>query len=242
MAKRYREVKADYASYIQQQEKLKWIQYGDDNTKHFHKSIKERRSHNRINMLMIDGKHISDPPLIHKAFLSFYSNLLCCKLEHRKRIKMSIVKAGPILNSIVWSSLDLSFSAAEIKEALWSINDNKSLGLDGFNRKFYKESWSIVGTDVIAAIQEFLTSGKLLRSWNTAAITLIPKVPCPSHPGDYRPISCCHTLYNCISKLICARLRQVLGSLISSTQGAFVAGRLISHNICNTPRFSNVIN
>ena len=51
MATRYKETKANYASYIQQQAKLKWIQYGDDNTKLFLNSIKEQRSHNMVNIL-----------------------------------------------------------------------------------------------------------------------------------------------------------------------------------------------
>lgn len=54
---------------------------------------------------------------------------------------------------------------------------------------------------------------------------------CPSHPGDYRPISCCNVLYKCISKLICSRLKLGLGYLIDQAQGAFVAGRNIMHNI-----------
>ena len=101
-------------------------------------------------------------------------------------------------------------------------------GLDGFNSKFYKDARSIVGPDVITTIQEFFQSEKLLRSWNIAAITLIPKVDYPFQPGDFRPIACCHTLYKYISTLICSRLRNVLGSIISQNQGAFAAG-------CNTP-------
>lgn len=88
-----------------------------------------------------------------------------------------------------------------------------------------------MGSDVIEAIQSFFQNGKLLKSWNTTTITLIPKVSCPSTQAYFRPISCCHTLYTCISKLICSRLKRFLGNIISQNQGAFVAGRLISHTI-----------
>ena len=74
-------------------------------------------------------------------------------------------------------------------------------------------------------------SGKLLKVWNAAAITLVPKVPSPTAPGDFKPIACVHTLYKCISKLICYRLAMVLHHLISPNQGAFVAGRSIFQNI-----------
>ena len=63
------------------------------------------------------------------------------------------------------------------------------------------------------------------------SITLIPKIPCPSYPGDYRPISCCHILYKCVAKLICYGLSKVPSSIVSLNQGAFVKGKNISHNI-----------
>ena len=71
----------------------------------------------------------------------------------------------------------------------------------------------------------------MARSWNTTIVTLIPKVKCPSHPGDFRPISCCHVLFKFISKLINSRLKLVLGSIIDPTQGPFVTDRSIMHNI-----------
>ena len=50
-----RKVKADFASYISQKAKLNWLKYRDDNTKLFHKSIKNRRNRNTIPTLIIDG-------------------------------------------------------------------------------------------------------------------------------------------------------------------------------------------
>ena len=114
---------------------------------------------------------------------------------------------------------------------MWSILDTKSPGLDGFNSKFYKTSWSVIGGDVIEVIQPFFRNGKLLQAWNTTVVHLIPKVLNPKNLGDYRPISCCHNLYKYITKWICSRLKLVLGHLISPSQGAFVEGPNIMHNI-----------
>ena len=127
--------------------------------------------------------------------------------------------------------LDLSFSSEEIKKTIWDIPQDKSPSLDGYNSTFYKATWSIVGTDVVKGIQNFFKNGKLLKSWNITGITLIPKVPCPSSLRDFRPISCCHVIYKCISKLICSRLNMFLNHIIAPNQGAFVGGRNIIHNV-----------
>lgn len=164
------------------------------------------------------GQTIRDHEGSSKAFHAYYIDLLDSSMVSRKRLNMQTIHAGPILDVDSWSLLDLNFSSDEMKEAIWSIDDNKTPGLDGFNSKFYKASWPIFSQDVIKAIQDFLATGKILKSWNNTAITLIPKVPCPSTPGDYKPISCCHTLYKCIFKLICSRWKRVFGKIINHTR------------------------
>ena len=138
---------------------------------------------------------------------------------------MQIVQATPILSRELWPILNLNFIVDKIKKCY------KSWRLDGFNNKYYEASWSIVSPNVINAMQKFFLNGKLLRSQNTTTITLVPKVSCPSNSGDFRPIYCSHTLYKCISKLSCSRLKCVLWGIVCQTHGAFAQGSNISHNI-----------
>lgn len=49
--------------------------------------------------------------------------------------------------------------------------------------------------------------------------------------GDYRPISCCNTIYKIISKLQASRITSVLPAIIGLSQSAFVAGHRIGGNI-----------
>ena len=51
---------------------------------------------------------------------------------------MDIIKEGPSMNDHHRQLLNLQLSYDEIKQAMWSIPDNKALGLDGYNSGFYK--------------------------------------------------------------------------------------------------------
>ena len=104
-------------------------------------------------------------------------------------------------------------------------------GPDGFNAFFLKETWNLTGDLVLQAIQEFFIIGKLLKDFNTTLIALIPKVPNPSHMGEFCPISCCNAVYKCISKIISKRIQMTLPSLVDNAQSAFIKGRKISDNV-----------
>lgn len=66
---------------------------------------------------------------------------------------------------------------------------------------------------------------------NTTIITLIHKTKCLKNVNEFRPLSCCNTLYKCVTEVICGRLRKVLPDLIMENQGGFIHGRYIAHNI-----------
>lgn len=128
--------------FIQQSTKIGWLKYGYTNTKLFHNNIKHRSGHNKINMIQVQGKIISDQEGISKTFHDYYFEVLRSNMLDRQRINMQIIHAGPVLDFDSWSLLDLNFSPTEIKEAIWSINNKKAPRLDGFNSKFYKAFWA----------------------------------------------------------------------------------------------------
>ena len=127
--------------------------------------------------------------------------------------------------------MDVIPSNEEIKDSMFSSHSNKAPGPDGFNAFFFKETWEITGPLVTQAVKEFFTTGELLIESNDTIIALIPKIPNPSKMGDFRPISCCNTIYKCISKIISKRLQFILPPLVDHAQSAFIKGRKISDNI-----------
>ena len=84
--------------------------------------------------------------------------------------------------------------------------------------------------DVAQAVLSSLNSGSVLKSINHTFITLIPKVHKLEKVTDFRPISLCNVIYKKISKVLANRLKPMIHSIISETQSAFIANRLISDN------------
>ena len=120
------------------------------------------------------------------------------------------------------------FTGDEIWNALDSIGDLKAPGADGMPSIFYKKFWSVIGDQVIKEVLAVLNGGPIPEGWNDTIIVLIPKTNTPQMLKDLRPISLCNVLYKLISKVLANRLKKVMPSIISSSQSAFVPGRLIT--------------
>lgn len=118
-----------------------------------------------------------------------------------------------------------------VTSALKGISDNTAPGIDGYGAKFFKSTWDIIKKDTLNAIREFFEKERMFKAINNTLVTLIPKTPNASMIKDYRPISCCTTLYKIISKVMAARLSKVLGSIIDESQTAFVPGKHIQDHI-----------
>lgn len=84
---------------------------------------------------------------------------------------------------------------------------------------------------MIAAVSEFFSSGVILQQWNATILSLIPKKINASRISEFRPISCCNTVYKVISKLLANRLKETLPDIICNTQSAFIPGRLLVENV-----------
>jgi len=82
--------------------------------------------------------------------------------------------------------------------------------------------------DVHQVVLSCLNSGAILKSINHTFITLIPKVHNPEKVTNFQPISLCNVIYKIVSKVIANRFKPLLNSIISETQSAFIADRLIT--------------
>ena len=118
-------------------------------------------------------------------------------------------------------TLDAMITHEEIKEALWSMQPYKAPGPNGLHAGFFQRFWLLVGDSVREEVENIFLTRKVIEYLNKTHIVLIPKIQGPESIGNYRPISLCNVVY----KIIVARPRPHLDSLISPYQAAFVPGR-----------------
>ncbi|XP_022855484.1 uncharacterized protein LOC111376735 [Olea europaea var. sylvestris] len=210
--------------FLRQKAHVKWLNLGDQNTAFFFKAMKSHYGKSKVvSICKDDGTRVEEPHEVSEAIVAFYQNLLGQQPTGESLDTNLLRKALPkSISAVQNENLDRDVSFKEIKEVLFSLKDNKAPGPDGFNAGFLKRTWNIVGNDVLSAIKSFFDSRKLLKQVNATTITLVPKVPNPSQVKEFRPISCCNSIYKSIAKLIADRVKMVLPDIVGPQQIAFV--------------------
>ncbi|XP_057423791.1 uncharacterized protein LOC130717555 [Lotus japonicus] len=118
-----------------QKSRINWIREGDQNSRYFHAIVNFRRKVNALPGLWVEDVWVDDPSAVKFQAKEFFA----CKFKSMERWR-------PKLNGVPFRSLSVSssklleenFSAAELKEAVWSCAGDKSPGPDGINFRFIK--------------------------------------------------------------------------------------------------------
>ena len=206
-----------------------WLRNGDRNTRFFHLSTIIRRRQDSIDTIRSDfGDWIIEKKDIYSHIEDKFKSLfteeeISCPPDLGNLML-------PVISPEDNAELCKILSAEEIKNVIFNMQSLKAPGPDGLPPLFYKQSWHIVGHSVIKAVQDFFIEGKMHAELNNTLIVLIPKISNPSSINHYRLISLCNVVYKAISKLLVAKLRPMLDTIITPCQSAFVPGRWIGEN------------
>lgn len=217
-----------------QKSRVQWLGLGDRNTNFFHKTCQSRNSRNAIRRLVTaDGRIITELEDIKAEAVAYYEEIL-----QGQSVAVGEVTQDDLEDILDYrctsedaARLTTPVSAEEVRDALFSMPANKAPGPDGFPMEFYKAAWTVVGKDLITAIQSFFLFGFLPRSINATLLSLVPKTTTAEKMSDFRPIACCNVVYKIISRIMAHRLKAILPPSIELNQCAFVEGRLLLENV-----------
>lgn len=69
---------------------------------------------------------------------------------------------------------------------------------------------------MLEIIKYIFMHGAMPSSWKDTYIVLLPKKSNAERVNDFRPISLCNTIYKIIAKILVARLKHILSSLVAN--------------------------
>ena len=109
---------------------------------------------------------------------------------------------------------------------------NKAPGNDGIPVEFYKTFWSLSNEPFIRCANECFEKGEMSSSQKQAVITLIEKKGKDrSFLENWRPISLVNVDAKIMSKVLAARIKNVLPDIIHHNQSGFVKDRYIGETV-----------
>lgn len=103
-------------------------------------------------------------------------------------------------NDLRW--LNRGVSNLEVKNALFQMDGQKTLGPDGVSACFLQKYWGIVEKSLVSFIQRAFMVASFSKDMNRTLISLILKqdiLECLTH---FRPISLCNMVVKIISKVV----------------------------------------
>ncbi|KAL8509574.1 hypothetical protein ACS0TY_016699 [Phlomoides rotata] len=206
----------------------RWLKEGDANTNFFHSLVKRHAKLADIRCVRVNERWLEGVNQVKEGIFLYFKNFFTASKAISVNIRGIDCK---ILDQEENKLLIEEFSVEEIKKVVWSCEDNKSPGPDGYNFKFIKGFWNLLEEEVVRFCSEFHCNGNLAKGINSTFIVLIPKVRNPLSIKEFRPISLVGCLYKIIAKLLAARLASVLKTHIALNQSAFVKDRHIVDSI-----------
>lgn len=220
----------DEELYWKQKSRENWLREGNQNTKFFHATTKQRRARNMIIKLRrANGTWAETEDGLEQVATRYFQTLFTSSnpSDFDDSLQYITEKVTTAMNE----ALIKIPTDEEIQKAVFDINPDKAPGPDGMTSLLFQKYWGITADVVKLTVKDFFSTGTLDPRLNQTNICLIPKTERPSEMTEFRPISLCNVSYKVISKIMSKRLKRCLPKIISETQSAFVARRLITDNI-----------
>ena len=154
-----------------------------------------RKRRKRIHILQVEGRRIKGPRAIKKAVRSFFKNLYSQLDVPDISLPQNFL---PRISTEEARILERRPTPEEVKDAVWSCESSKSPGYDGFNFKFIKNMWEVIGGEIVNFVLNFFECGYFPNEINMMWVVLILKIDDAVELNQYKPISMVGCLYKVI--------------------------------------------
>ncbi|GJU39274.1 hypothetical protein Tco_1192231 [Tanacetum coccineum] len=136
--------------FLMQNAKINWLKEGDSNSAYFYKAVKSRVSRSRIDAVTNSDGVVFENDLVADAFVTHYETFLGqVGVTHGFNPTDLFNKC---LDEQVALDMVRMVSRQEVKEAMFSMGNDKAPSPDGYTAAFYNEAWDLVANDVTDAV------------------------------------------------------------------------------------------
>lgn len=203
---------------------IRWVKFGDENTKFFQASATDSHRRNKISHLSLDdGSIVTTHAEKEQILYMAYKN----RMGTRGSMDMILNLSDMVRRMEGLECLSEIPSTEELDRIIKNMPTDRAPGPDGFNGLFLNKCWSIIKQDFYELAFQFFTNNVSLKNLNHSFITLIPKKPTPETANDFRPIALQSSALKFITKILANRLQEVILKLIHDNQYGFIRSRTI---------------
>ena len=215
--------------------KTTWYEHGEKSTKYFLNLEKRNKAKTHVRKILLQNNlETTEPKAIMSTLKTFYSNLYkrtSTKTENECQQYLKDIPA-PKLHENDKQSCEREITKNECWDALKSMGNNKSPGIDGLTKEFYLAFFAELQDYLLQSINFSFHNGQLSNSQRQATITLIEKKDRDKRLlKNWRPISLINVDAKIISKVLALRIKHIMHTLIHHDQTAYVKNRFIGESI-----------
>ena len=209
----------------------KWINEGEKNTKYFLNLEKRHQSSNVIKELKTQEGNVNNDYEIIGEMCKFYETLYTSKDINDENIDIYLENITVnIIEGKDKELCELFPTVEECNDAVMSLKNNKSPGLDGLPSEFYKCFWGDICTLFYDVLKCVFDKKEMCFTQRMAVVSLIHKKGDKTDLKNYRPLSLTNVDYKIIATIFAHRLQKVIDKLIGKEQSAYIKGRYIGDN------------
>uniref|UniRef100_A0A3B5QY84 Reverse transcriptase domain-containing protein n=1 Tax=Xiphophorus maculatus TaxID=8083 RepID=A0A3B5QY84_XIPMA len=209
------------------------IQHFEENekcTRYFFRKL--FRSTTTINKLINEkGEEKCEEQQILTEIYDYYKNLYRHQAAQEDEMVELLMKLTNKLTHTEKSRLDQEITINEITEALISMKNNKTPGLDGLPKEFYTTFWESLKAPLLQVYREALSEEKLPNSMNQGMISLLYKKGEKTDLKNWRPLTLLGVDVKIIAKVLFFRLQTVITTIIGKEQTCGVKGRRMTDSL-----------